>query len=67
MGTGRGSKENDDTNLMYMVRTQWNFFGRSLNFTGSGLEYHKKATGLVALAAVTNKSPYTSISQAGGG
>jgi hypothetical protein len=67
MGTGRGSKENDDANLMYMLRTQWNFFGRPIKFSGSDLDYHEDATGIIALAAVTNRSPYISFSQAGGG
>jgi phosphate-selective porin len=67
MGTGRGSKENDDANLMYMLRTQWNFFGRPIKFSGSDLDYHEDATGIIALAAITNRSPYTSFSQAGGG
>ncbi len=66
MGTGRGAKENDDTNLMYMLRTQWNFLGSPLKFSGSDIEYHEKGTGLLALAAVTNRSPYTSFSQAVG-
>jgi phosphate-selective porin len=67
MGTGRGNRENDDADLMYLLRGQWNFFGRLLKFTGSDLEFHEKAAGLIALAVVTNKSPYTSFSQSGGG
>ena len=38
-----------------------------LKFSGSDLAYHEKVAGLVALAAVTNRSPYTSFSQTGGG
>lgn len=67
MGTGRGNRANDDAELMYLLRAQWNFFGRPLKFTGSDLKYHEQAAGLVAFAAVTNKSPYTSFSQSGGG
>jgi len=52
---------------MYMVRTQWNFAGEPLKFSGSDLKYHENGSGLIALAAVTNRSPYTSFSQAGGG
>jgi phosphate-selective porin len=66
-GMGRGAKENDDNNLMWMLRGQWNFFGRELGFVGSDIEFHEKAAGLVALAAVTNRSPYTRFSSAGGG
>jgi len=67
MGTGRGNKQNDDSKLMYMLRTQWNFLGELLKFSGSDLEYHEDGSGIIALAAVTNQSPYTSFSQAGGG
>jgi hypothetical protein len=66
-GMGRGAKENDDNNLMWMLRGQWNFFGRELGFVGSDIEFHEEAAGLVALAAVTNQSPYTCFSSAGGG
>jgi len=66
-GTGRGNVQNDDSNLMYFGRLQWNFFGRPLEFEGGDLEIHEKPTGIVALAAVTNRSPYTRFSQAGGG
>ena len=66
-GMGRGVRENDDENLMWMVRGQWNFFGRELGFVGSDIEFHEEPAGLVALAAVTNRSPYTRFSSAGGG
>ncbi len=66
-GTGRGNVQNDDSNLMYFGRWQWNFFGRPLEFEGGDLEIHEKPTGIIALAAVTNRSPYTRFSQAGGG
>ncbi len=67
MGTGRGSTVNDDNHLMYMSRIQWNFMGESLKFSGSDLEYHDRFVGLIALAGVTNQSPYTRFSQSGGG
>jgi phosphate-selective porin len=66
-GTGRGSTSNDDSHLMFMSRVQWNCFGRELKFTGSDTEYHEEMTGLIALAGVTNRSPYTRFSQSGGG
>ncbi|MCX7549574.1 porin [Xanthomarina sp. F2636L] len=66
-GAGRGSTTNDDNHLMYVGRLQWNMFGRELGMTGSDLSFHKKPTGLIALAAATNRSPYTRFSQAGGG
>jgi phosphate-selective porin OprO/OprP len=66
-GTGRGNVHNDDNHLMYFGRLQWNFLGRFLDFEGSDLENHEKPAGIVAIAAVTNRSPYTRFSQAGGG
>ncbi|WP_435139558.1 porin [Formosa sp. A9] len=66
-GMGRGATENDDSNLMYVGRLQYNLFGRALDFTGSDLEFHDKFTGLIAVAAATNRSPYTRFSQSGGG
>ena len=66
-GTGRGSSINDDNNLMYVGRLQWNMFGRELAMTGSDLKFHEKPTGLLAIAGVTNRSQYTRFSSAGGG
>ncbi|KAF2516537.1 OprO/OprP family phosphate-selective porin [Flavobacterium foetidum] len=66
-GTGRGSTSNDDGNLMYFGRAQWNFLGRFLDFEGSDLEFHEKPTPIIAFSAITNRSPYTRFSQAGGG
>ncbi|WP_276483836.1 porin [Paraflavitalea pollutisoli] len=66
-GTGRGNTDNDDNHLMYFGRVQWNCFGRYLDFEGSDLEIHQEPAGVVAISAVTNRSPYTRFSQAGGG
>jgi phosphate-selective porin len=66
-GMGRGARENDDKNLMWMGRLQWNVFGRVLPFTGSDIARRAKPEALLALAAVTNRSPYTRFSQDGGG
>jgi hypothetical protein len=66
-GTGRGAGGNDDAYPMFMLRGQWNFLGRELAFSGSDLKYHRRGAGLLALAAVTNQSPYTRFSQDGGG
>jgi phosphate-selective porin len=66
-GTGRAARNNDDKHLMWMVRGQWNLFGRVLDWSGSDIEHHEKPAGLIALAAVTNRSPYTRFSQEGGG
>ena len=66
-GTGRGSFENDDKHMMYVGRLQWNFLGRELGMTSSDLDYQEKPTALIALGALTNRSPFTRFSQAGGG
>ncbi|WP_348797172.1 OprO/OprP family phosphate-selective porin [Flavobacterium adhaerens] len=66
-GTGRGNSKNDDEHLMYFGRVQWNFLGRELDFEGGDLEFHEKPTAIIALNAVTNRSPYTRFSQSGGG
>ena len=66
-GTGRGNTANDDKNLMYFGRLQWNFTGNYLDFEGSDIEFHEKPAGVLALNGVTNCSPYTRFSQAGGG
>ncbi len=66
-GTGMGNFENDDNHMMYFGRLQWNFLGRPVEFEGSDLEKHEKPAGIIALSAVTNQSPYSRFSQAGGG
>ncbi len=66
-GTGRGARSNDDGHIMVMTRGQWNFMGRTLKFQGSDTNYQKNAAGIIAVAAVTNQSPYTRFSTAGGG
>ena len=66
-GTGRGARTNDDDDLMYVGRLQWNFLGREVSMSGSDLDFTQKPTALIAIAAVTNRSPYTRFSQGGGG
>jgi phosphate-selective porin len=66
-GMGRGGRANDDENLMYMSRFQWNFLGAPVKFSGSDLNYTENAEGTLTLAAVTNRSPYTRFSTGGGG
>jgi phosphate-selective porin len=67
MGTGRGGNADGDHNMMYMLRLQWNPNGKVLKFSGSDLEYHEQFLSSVAIAGVTNTSPYTSFSTKGGG
>jgi hypothetical protein len=66
-GMGRVGGSNDDTHLMWMGRLQWNFLGREVPFGGSDLDRRDQPAGLLALAGVTNRSPYTRFSTAGGG
>src|SRR6187551_2005791 len=66
-GNGRGNSNNDDNHFMYFGRLQWNLLGRSLDFEGSDLEKHEKPAAIIAFSVVTNRSPYTRFSQAGGG
>lgn len=65
-GMGRGSSNNDDNNLMYLLRFQWNPNGEVIRFSGSDLEYHKKFISSIAFAGVTNTSAYTAFSTRGG-
>lgn len=65
-GMGRGASSNDDNNLMYMLRFQWNPNGEFLKFSGSDIKNHQKFTSTIAIAGVTNTSPYTTFSTAGG-
>lgn len=66
-GTGRGNKSNDDNFLMWMGTIRWNPFGRVLAFTGSDIAKRQQPEGSVGFGAVTNQSPYTRFSTAGGG
>jgi hypothetical protein len=58
-GTGRGAGANDDLQPMWMGRIQWAFLGRPVAFRGSDLEKRDAPAGLLAVATLTNRSPYT--------
>lgn len=66
-GMGRGGVENDDDALMYAGRFQWNPLGRAVPMQGSDTRIHEKPALLVAVGGMTNRSPFTRYSQAGGG
>jgi phosphate-selective porin len=66
-GMGRGATQNDDAKMMYFSRFQWNFLGREVPFSGGDLKISQKPAGIIAIAAVTNTSPYTRFSTSGGG
>lgn len=55
-GTGINQAQNDDTNMLYMARLQWNFFGRDLPFSQSDVEYTENPTGSLAFAAAHNQA-----------
>lgn len=65
-GSGRG-EANDDDQMMYMARIQWNIFGRDLKWTQSDLKYHKKPTASLAFGAYTNTGQCTRWSSSGCG
>ena len=67
LGSGRGGTVNDDDNLMYMLRLQWNPNGKELGFSGSDLKFTEKFVSSIAFAGVTNTSKYTRFSTSGGG
>ena len=67
MGTGRSANENDDDQLMWMTRWQWNPWGEPVDFTGSDLRKERPFIMSVALAATTNRSSFTRYSTNGGG
>jgi hypothetical protein len=58
---------NDDEHLMWMTRAQWNPLGRVVDWSGSDPSLEQEPALLIALAVVTNRSPYTRFSQDGGG
>jgi len=65
-GSGRG-EANDDGNMMYMARIQWNIFGRDLKWQQSDLKYHEKPTASLAFGAYTNIGKCTRWSSSGCG
>jgi phosphate-selective porin len=66
-GNGLGTSENDDKNLLYSGRFQWNLMGGGVEMSGSDLSYHEKPAVSLAWAGATNISQYTRFSSDGGG
>jgi len=66
-GTGRGGDRDDDGTPMVFGRWQWNINKEVLPFTRSDLKRHPKPTTNVAVAATSNRSPFTRFSSEGGG
>ncbi len=65
-GEGRGVA-NDDENLMYATRLQWNFMGRDLALRQTDVERTEKPTGTFSLAGATHRGRATRWSSSGGG
>ncbi len=65
-GEGRGVR-NDDEDLMYMGRLQWNFLGRDLKWRQTDVERTKKPTGSLSFSAATNTGRCTRWSSSGCG
>jgi len=65
-GSGRG-EANDDDQMMYMGRFQWNFLGRDLKWEQSDTKYHEKPAGSLAFAGYTTTGKCTRWSSSGCG
>jgi phosphate-selective porin OprO/OprP len=65
-GEGRGTL-NDDDNMLYTGRLQWNFLGRDLPWRQTDVEYTEKPTGSIAFAAANHKGRCTRWSSSGCG
>jgi hypothetical protein len=65
-GEGRATN-NDDGELMYMGRIQWNFLGRDLKWRQSDVSYHDKPAGSLAFAYADNNGRCTRWSSSGCG
>lgn len=55
-GLGVGERDNDDLNMMYAGRLQWNILGGEMPFSHSDLAVHETPALSVAVAAATNQS-----------
>lgn len=65
-GEGRGVA-NDDNNMMYTGRIQWNFLGRDLKLRQTDVERTKKPTASLAFGAATSTGKCTRWSSSGCG
>ncbi len=66
-GSGRGVAKNDDDNMMYMGRLQWNVFGRELKWRQSDVAFHKKPTASLSIGGYTTIGKCTRWSSGGCG
>jgi len=63
-GLGVGERNNDDDEMMWSGRLQWNALGGEMPFTQSDVEYHEKPALNIAVAAATNRSKCTAFETA---
>ena len=65
-GEGRGV-QNDDGDMMYAGRLQWNFLGRDLKWSQTDVEFTEKPTGSLAFGYATHEGRCTRWSSGGCG
>jgi phosphate-selective porin len=58
-GLGVGERNNDDGNMMYSGRLQWNALGGEMKFIQSDIDFHEQPALNIAVAANTNQSKCT--------
>lgn len=58
-GLGIGKKENDDSNMMYSGRLQWNALGGEMKFSQSDIDFHERPALNISVAANSNRSKCT--------
>lgn len=63
-GLGVGERTNDDDDMMWTGRLQWNALGGEMPFSQSDIEYHENPALNFAFAAATNKSKCTAFETA---
>ncbi|HAC90737.1 MAG TPA: hypothetical protein DCF63_08900 [Planctomycetaceae bacterium] len=63
-GLGVGERNNDDDELMYSARLQWNALGGEMKWDQADLEFHEQPALNIAIAANTNRSKCTAFETA---
>jgi phosphate-selective porin len=63
-GLGVGERNNDDDNMMWSGRLQWNVLGGEMPFTQGDVEHHDHPALNIAFAASTNQSKCTAFETA---
>ncbi len=66
-GSGRGARFNEDEDLMYVAKLQWNVLGREVEMSGSDLDNRPLPDLSIAAAALTTRGRFTRFSTSGGG